>query len=142
MRNKVLSKHVLIVGSLVASGVLLALAGVRPAEGVQPQETYVLKGSPLGGVKFEHKLHMARAEGKCQTCHHASKPERPLKAAQEACMDCHTKPPQAGMTVGLPDAFHKPGATAGTCIDCHKMQDAQGKKAPIKCMDCHKKENV
>jgi nitrate/TMAO reductase-like tetraheme cytochrome c subunit len=142
MRNKVLSKRVLLVGSLLASGVLLVLAGARPVDGVQPQESYILKGSPLGGVKFEHKLHVARAEGKCVTCHHASKPEKPLKAAQEACTDCHTKPPQAGMTTGLPDAFHKPGAAAGTCIDCHKLQDAQGKKAPIKCMDCHKKDNV
>jgi len=144
MSNKVPSKHKLIVGIIVASGVLLALAGARPMEGVQPQDTYILKGSPMGGVKFEHKLHMARAEGKCVTCHHASKPEKPLKAgvAQEACMDCHTKPPQPGMTTGLPDAFHKPGAASGTCIDCHKKVDAEGKKAPTKCMECHKKENA
>jgi len=144
MRNKVLSKQVLILGIMIAFGLLLALGGVRPAAGVQPQETYILKGSPMGGVKFDHKAHMTRAGGKCVTCHHASKPEKPLKAgvAQEACMDCHTKPPQAGMTTGLPDAFHKPGAVSGTCIDCHKVQDAAGKKAPTKCMECHKKENT
>jgi nitrate/TMAO reductase-like tetraheme cytochrome c subunit len=43
-------------------------------------------------------------------------------------------------TVG---AFHKNAtATAGTCIDCHKTQNAAGKKAPTKCVECHKKENV
>ena len=142
MRNNGLSKHVLIVGIMITSGLLLTLAAARPLKGVQPQDTYILKGSPMGGVKFEHKLHQTRAEGKCQTCHHASKPEKPLKAAQEACMDCHTRPPQPGMTTGLPGAFHNPTATAGTCIDCHKLQDAQGKKAPTKCMECHKRENT
>jgi hypothetical protein len=57
-------------------------------------------------------------------------------------MDCHTKPPQEGMKTGLPGCFHNPTATAGTCIDCHKLQNAAGKKAPTKCMECHKKENV
>ena len=107
----------------------------------QPPDTIILKGSPMGGVKFEHKLHVDRAGKKCETCHHASKPEKPAKAAQEACMDCHTKPPQPGMKTGLPAAFHNPAAQAGTCIDCHKQMDAAGKKAPTKCMECHKKEN-
>jgi hypothetical protein len=33
-------------------------------------------------------------------------------------------------------------AQAGMCIDCHRTQNAQGKKAPTKCMECHKKENT
>jgi hypothetical protein len=109
---------------------------------VQPKDTYILKGSPLGGVKFEHKLHQGRVGTKCDTCHHASKPEKPAKAAQESCLDCHTKPPQAGMKTGLQAAFHNPTAQAGTCIDCHKAENAKGKKAPVTCMNCHKKENV
>jgi len=143
MRNEVLSKHnVSLAAIMAASGLLLMLGAVSPMKGVQPQETYILKGNPMGPVKFDHKAHMTRAGGKCQTCHHASKPEKPLKAPQEACMDCHTRPPQPGMTTGLPGAFHNPTATAGTCIDCHKTENAAGKKAPTKCMECHKKENA
>jgi hypothetical protein len=96
----------------------------------------------MGGVKFEHKLHVERAAKKCETCHHASKPEKPAKAAQQACTDCHTKPVQAGMKTALQAAFHNPTAQSGSCINCHKQESAQGKKAPLKCADCHKKENV
>lgn len=46
------------------------------------------------------------------------------------------------MKTKLQAAFHNPTATAGLCIDCHKAEDAKGKKAPVKCADCHKKENV
>lgn len=121
----------------------LLLAVALPGRGqAHPKDTVILKGSPMGGVKFEHKLHVQRAANRCQTCHHPSRPEKALKAPQEACMDCHTRPPQPGMKTGLPAAFHNPTAQAGTCIDCHKQQDAAGKKAPLKCMDCHKKENV
>jgi hypothetical protein len=141
--RKLLSTHTLIVSTTVTCTLLLGLVFALPAQGgVQPKDTYILKGNPMGGVKFEHKLHQQRAENKCERCHHPSKPEKPLKAAQEACMDCHTKPPQEGMKTGLPGAFHNPMAQAGTCIDCHKMVDAQGKKAPTKCMECHKKESV
>ena len=104
-----------------------------------PQDVYMLKNSPLGVVKFQHKLHQARAANKCETCHHASKPQKPAKAAQQSCFDCHTKPPQPGMKTGRQGAFNNPTAQAGTCIDCHKRQNAQGKKAPTKCMECHKK---
>ena len=109
---------------------------------VAPKDVYVLRGSPLGVVKFEHKLHQERAANKCATCHHTSRPEKPAKAAQQSCFDCHTKPPQPGMKTGRQGAFHNPAAQAGTCIDCHKMQNAQGMKAPTKCMDCHKKGNT
>jgi len=139
--KRFLSKH----GFLISVTVACVMLGVAlPARGqTEPtQDTFILKGNPMGGVKFEHKLHVARSASKCETCHHPSKPEKPLKAPQEACMDCHTKPPQPGMKTGLPAAFHNPMAQAGTCIDCHKQQDAAGKKAPLKCTDCHKRENV
>ena len=109
---------------------------------VTPNDVYVLKGSPLGVVRFEHKLHQERTAKKCETCHHASRPEKPAKAAQQSCFDCHTKPPQSGMKTARQGAFHNPTAQSGTCIDCHKMQNAQGKKSPTKCMECHKKENA
>jgi len=109
---------------------------------VPTQDVFMLRDSPLGVVKFEHKLHQERAANKCETCHHTSRPEKPAKAAQQSCFDCHTKPPQPGMKTGRQGAFHNPAAQAGTCIDCHRTQNAQGKKAPTKCMECHKKENT
>jgi hypothetical protein len=129
---------------LMAFGCLLLVFSLTTnvAGQVHPKDTVILKGSPLGDVKFEHKLHTARTANKCETCHHASKPEKAATAPQQACADCHTKSPQPGMKTGLQAAFHNPTAQAGTCIDCHKKEAAAGKKAPVKCMDCHKKENV
>lgn len=107
-----------------------------------PKDSYVLKGAPMGGVKLDHKAHVAAADKKCETCHHASKPEKPSKAAQEACTDCHTTPTAAGMKTKRQAAFHDPTAKSGVCIDCHGKANAAGKKAPTKCADCHKKENA
>ena len=113
------------------------------AEDKQPKDSYILKGAPMGGVKFDHKAHVAAADKKCETCHHASKPEKPSKAAQEACQDCHTPTATAPMKTKTQAAFHDPTAKKGTCIDCHAKAVAAGKKAPApgKCMECHKKEN-
>jgi hypothetical protein len=121
-------------------------AGAAPAPAAQtkvtPKDVAILRGAPFGPVKFEHKLHAERAGNKCETCHHPSRKEMPGKAAQESCLDCHTKPPKPGMKTGLPAAFHDAKAQAGACIDCHLKENAQGKKAPSKCLDCHKKENT
>jgi len=105
-----------------------------------PSAPIELKGPTTAAVKFPHSAH-TRVAGKCEVCHHASKPEKPLKSQQEACTDCHTKPPTPPVTVGLQAAFHNSGATAGLCITCHKTEDAEGKGAPLKCADCHKKDN-
>jgi hypothetical protein len=98
-----------------------------------------MKGATMGAVRFPHSAH-TRVAGKCEVCHHLSNPEKPLKSSQEACTDCHTKPPTPPVKVGIPAAFHNPGVTAGLCITCHKTQNAEGKAAPVKCADCHKKE--
>lgn len=99
-----------------------------------PAQPILLAGAPMGSVKFEHSKHPLA----CDTCHHASRPEKPATAPEEACTTCHTKPPQPGMKTGKQAAFHNPTATAGTCIDCHKKS---GGDAPTKCLQCHKKEN-
>lgn len=133
-----------------AAGSQAASASPHPPENTESaepkkmpaQDVFMLRDSPLGVVKFEHKLHQERAANKCDTCHHTSRPEKPAKAAQQSCFDCHTKPPQPGMKTGRQGAFHNPTAQGGTCIDCHRTQNAQGKKAPTKCMECHKKENT
>ena len=125
-------------------GLILVFVVCSPvfAADKQPKDTYILKGAPMGGVKFDHKAHQAAADKKCETCHHASKSEKPSKAAQEACTDCHTTTAAAPMKTKLQAAFHDPTAKKGTCIDCHTKAAAAGKKAPTKCMECHKKDNV
>jgi hypothetical protein len=105
-----------------------------------PDAPVVLKGAPMGGVKFDHKAHTA-AGAKCDVCHHASKPEKAAKSPQQACTDCHTKTATAPMKTKLQAAFHNPTAADGLCIDCHKKEAAAGKKAPTKCAECHQKAN-
>jgi hypothetical protein len=124
---------------------LIASCGTAQAkkqEAKKAPDTVVLKEAPLGGVKLMHKLHTERAANKCETCHHASKPAKANTSPQQACTDCHTKTAAAPMKTKLQAAFHNPTATTGTCIACHKTENAKGKKAPVKCVDCHKKENV
>jgi len=137
VRNIHRSIIIVVVMAFVMAGCYAAFAADK-----QAPETITLTGSPMGGVKFPHKAHAVEQKIKCDTCHHASKPEKPLTSPQEACTDCHTKTAIPPMKTKLQAAFHNPTATAGLCIDCHKAENAKGKKAPVKCADCHKKENV
>lgn len=103
----------------------------------------ILKGNPMGGVKFMHNVHAKdRASNKCITCHHGAKPGKTAKSATESCADCHTKTATAPMKTTYKLAFHDAMAKKGVCIDCHLAQNAKGKKAPTKCTDCHQKTNV
>lgn len=102
----------------------------------------ILKGSPQGGVKFDHAAHVKLVGTKCETCHHASMPEKPMKEKQQRCQDCHTKTVAAPMKTNTRAAFHDAMAKKGTCVDCHVKENTAGKKAPVKCADCHKKENA
>ena len=132
----------LIVPSVILPFMLLSVMWMaQAADQAKPADTMILKGSPLGSVKYEHKLHVERVAGKCDGCHHASKPEKPATAAQQACRDCHTKPLPAGMKTSAQAAFHNPMAKAGTCIDCHLKSNAAGKAAPVACAKCHSKAN-
>ena len=124
----------------VILGLMLIVAVCAYAAETAPG-TVVLKGAPMGGVKFDHKAHAAVA-GKCDACHHASKPAKALASAHQKCQDCHTTPATAPVTTKTQLAFHNATATGGTCIDCHKTQNAAGKKAPTKCAECHQKANA
>ena len=129
---------------MLASCAALAVAGVLSAATLHAQaakapDTVVLTGAPLGNVTLSHKAHTSTYGAKCDNCHHASKPEKPMKAAQQKCTDCHTKAAAAPMKTKLQAAFHDPMAKKGTCIDCHQEAIAKGKKAPAKCADCHRK---
>ena len=122
--------------------VLGAAPVVHAQASKEPVGQIVMTGAPTGGVKFEHTLHAKDRAIKCETCHHASKPEKPMKAAQEKCQDCHTKVAAPPMKTKTQAAFHDPMAKKGLCIDCHVQSNANGKKAPTKCGECHKKENA
>jgi len=110
------------------------------AQAPKGPDTAVLIGSPLGPVTFSHKLHSTTYGAKCESCHHASKPEKALKAEHQKCTDCHTKVATPPMKTKTQAAFHDPMAKKGTCVDCHVQMAAKGKtKVPAKCADCHKK---
>lgn len=129
-----------LIAILLGFFVLIMITGIAVAQQA-PKAPIILKGAPMGAVKFDHTSHM-KVAAKCDACHHASKPQKPLKSPQEACTDCHTKPPTPPVTTSLQGAFHNPTASAGLCIDCHKKQNAGGgKTAPVKCADCHQKAN-
>jgi hypothetical protein len=114
----------------VAAGPVTLLAETK-APGV-----VILKGSPMGGVKYDHPEHVKRAggEAKCTTCHHKAPKDMPIVK----CQDCHKTPPVAPMKTKTQLAFHDGMAKKGLCIDCHTTQG----KGPTKCSQCHKKENV
>jgi cytochrome c5 len=128
---------------LSVSAVALAMSGITYAQEKAPT-VVILKGSPMGGVKLDHAKHSKMEGVKCATCHHASKPEKPLKAEHQACQDCHTKAATPPMKTNTKAAFHDGMAKAGLCIDCHAKAITAGKAAPAagKCAMCHKKENV
>jgi hypothetical protein len=120
---------------------MVVSGGTLHAQAAKAPDSVVLTGAPLGAVTFNHKAHTTTyGATKCEGCHHASKPEKPSKSAQQKCTDCHTKVAEAPMKTKLQAAFHDPMAKKGTCSDCHQQAIAKGnKKAPAKCADCHKK---
>jgi sRNA-binding protein len=127
--------------AITAACAVVTATGARVFAQAKAPDSVVLKGSPMGSVKLEHAKHAAAYGAKCTDCHHASKPEKPMKATQQKCSDCHEKAAAAPMKTKYQAAFHDPMAKSGTCIDCHAKALAAGKKAPKVCADCHKKEN-
>lgn len=132
-------KSIRIITVLLLAAVAAMLCVAAFAQAKAPDKPIILKGAPMGGVKFEHSKH---AQLDCVTCHHGPKGEKPAKAAQQACTDCHESVAKAPMKTNKKAAFHNPAATAGVCIDCHKKQAAAGKNSPTKCMQCHQKANM
>jgi hypothetical protein len=124
--------------------VFLLMAGITVAANAQEKtpDSVILKGNPMGGVKFNHTAHVTRAANKCEGCHHAAKPEKALKTAHENCQNCHTSKAVAPMKTIARDAFHEGTGKKGLCIDCHIKEAAAKKTPPLKCAECHKKANV
>ena len=126
----------------VAVAVAFGAGAALQAQAEKAPGTVILKGSPMGGVKFNHPAHVKAANNKCETCHHPSKPEKPNATPHQKCQDCHTKAATAPMKTKTQFAFHDGMAKKGVCIDCHQKATAAAGKAPLKCNECHKKENV
>lgn len=103
-------------------------------------DVITMTGAKLGGIRLPHKAHVEHAGGKCEVCHHESRPEKPETKPYQNCRDCHARPLPAGVKTSRQLAFHASTAQKGVCIDCHKEQNAKGKKAPMKCVECHQKE--
>jgi sRNA-binding protein len=127
--KKAMLVFALIMGVALVAGPVLAQTA---------PDKVVLKGNPMGGVNFDHAKHAKLVgDAKCDTCHHASKPEMALKSKNQKCQDCHTKAVAAPMKTNAKAAFHDAMAKKGLCVDCHIKEVAGGKKAPVKCNECH-----
>jgi sRNA-binding protein len=126
-------KKAMLVLALILGVALLAV----PVSAQTPPTKVVLKGNPMGGVNFDHAAHAKLVGDKCDTCHHASKPEKAMKAKQEKCQTCHEKAATAPMKTNAKAAFHDAMAKKGVCVDCHVKEGAAGKKVPSKCNECH-----
>jgi len=110
------------------------VAPERPA--AQRPRGKITLPAKLGAVTFDHERHAGKRGIACTTCHHPSRPQKPLASEQQACRDCHTMPAGPPMKTSLQAAFHDPRAAAGTCIDCHRKSAGS---APVKCLECHRK---
>ena len=124
----------------IVFALMLGMTATFQAQEKAP-DVVVLKGNPMGGVKFNHAAHAKLTGDKCETCHHASKPEKALKTPHENCQNCHTSKVVAPMKTMARSAFHDGPGKKGICIDCHVKEAAAKKASPLKCTECHKKEN-
>ena len=91
-----------------------------------------------GKVVFTHGKHGKQAE--CKTCHHESKPEKPLESPRQKCGACHTLEPTEPVKTSLRNAMHDTENKEGICYDCHNKEAEAGKVMPDRCADCHKRE--
>ncbi|HYE24664.1 MAG TPA: cytochrome c3 family protein [Clostridia bacterium] len=115
---------------VVILGLTVILFATMLFAGETAPGTVILKGAPMGGVKFDHPAHVKVA--KCADCHHANKAEKPLATPHQKCQDCHTSKVVAPVKSDAKTALH------ANCIDCHKKVA----KGPTKCTECHQKGNV
>jgi len=126
--------------ALLAVAFVLRLPHQVPLSALQQAapDSIILE-SALGNVLLTHAAHATMTD--CETCHHASRPEKPgTGGAYQKCTDCHTKKQQAPMRTTLQAAFHDNRAKTGTCIDCHVKEASAGKTVPTECAGCHRRQ--
>jgi hypothetical protein len=64
MKNPLASRWLPPTVAILSCLVLVLGLALQASGQAKPKDSYILKGSPLGGVKFEHKLHTERASNK------------------------------------------------------------------------------
>lgn len=121
---------VLAVAALLAPAPMHAQAGDRGPETV----TFTRRGT----LVYTHAKHAELAE--CVTCHHESRPERPLESEYQKCDACHTADPVPPMKTSLRNAYHDTETREGTCYTCHKAEADKGVDVPMRCIGCHPRE--
>ena len=114
-----------------------ALSATRVAAQQPPAPDTMVLESSRGRVTFTHRKHAELTE--CATCHHESKPEKPLTRPNQKCGECHTSPVVAPMKTSRRMAFHDTTKNEGTCLTCHVKAAESGKTAPSSCSGCHKR---
>lgn len=114
---------------LAACALVLFAASLSAARQQAPAQPIAMKGPTMGAVMFPHSVH-TQVAGKCEVCHHASKPEKPLKAPQEACNDCHTKPPGRLLTPACKPRFTTPAQPVGCASAAIKRRTQNEKQLP------------
>jgi hypothetical protein len=122
--------------SLWGCAVLPVQLVAQVAEAASPDT--VVFAAPRGNVVFTHNKHATMAD--CVSCHHESRPEKPLESPYQKCIACHTTPPTEPVTTSRRNAFHDVVKKEGMCYDCHKAEAAKGTVLPslLLCADCHK----
>jgi hypothetical protein len=126
----------LVAALLLSGSAVLAELTAQVAE-PEPPDT-VLYIAERGNVTFTHGKHLQTYD--CKSCHHESKPEKPLETENQKCSACHTNPAAEPLSTPLTDAFHLTAKREGLCYDCHKEEAGKGtKQVPVLCADCHKR---
>lgn len=95
--------------------------------------------APMGFDKSLHFRHSKAYDKKCERCHHefdkASKKLVYVKEKEGSCRYCHKEETEENR-ISMKLASHL------SCIDCHRKQKAEKKKAgPVKCAGCHDLEH-
>jgi len=128
-----------LLSAALAAGALQPGGAAAQAPGEPAGPDTVVFNASRGKVTFTHAKHSKANE--CASCHHASRPEKPLTAAKQKCTDCHAAEPVPPMKTALKDAFHNTGTGEGTCLSCHAKKADTNPNVPSACGDCHKKDS-
>lgn len=124
---------------LALAGMIFAPAGLAAqVPGETGPDTVVYNGS-RGTVVYTHGKHAQYAE--CRSCHHESRPEKPLETPYQKCTACHLERATEDVPTSLRDAYHNTSKKTGMCYDCHNEEAARGNAMPLLCADCHKRQD-
>jgi hypothetical protein len=119
---------------LAGLGLPATLAAQAAATAATGPDTIVYT-SARGTVTFTHGSHARMTD--CVSCHHESRPEKPLQSEFQKCGACHTDPATEPVRTSWRAAFHDTVKKEGMCYTCHKAEAANGRQVPMQCGECH-----